>query len=327
MLALIQSYRGIAAVLVVLYHAEAAAQQYFGASWLGVFDFGRAGVQFFFVLSGYIIYYVHREDVGTGAVAPYLKKRATRVYPLYVLVTLVLAPVFFLVPSFGEPYHRDPAALLMSLALIPQGHQPHLAVAWTLVHEVIFYALFATLILNRTVGRYVLGAWLAAVIVANVMTSDIPYPLAYLLSANNLLFGLGMLTAACQLRGGWPTFLLGNAAFLATGLITQTNEGALVILSYGLASAAILSTAASLDAYFKHRAMRALGDASYAIYLTHYPAISVVCKIMSMLGIASTSIAFAISSLVAVIGGVAIHYWIEVPLLGFFRHRRRVQAA
>jgi len=61
----IEAARGVAACMVVFYHAARHIQQDTGASVLwGMSQFGHAGVDFFFVLSGFIIYWVHSKDIG-----------------------------------------------------------------------------------------------------------------------------------------------------------------------------------------------------------------------------------------------------------------------
>jgi peptidoglycan/LPS O-acetylase OafA/YrhL len=324
MLALVQGYRGLAACLVVLYHAAGAAQGYFGDSApLHAFGFGWAGVQFFFVLSGFIILHIHRDDVGTPSrVVPYLKKRAIRIYPPYVLLTLLLAPAWLLVPSFGEPYHKDVWALALSILLVPQPHYPHLGVAWTLIHEVMFYFVFAVLILHRRMGLAALGIWFAAVIVANVFFTPLGFPATYMLSVNNLLFGFGMLVAMCKRDFGWPLFIAANAGFLIVGAFADGHSNAL-ILAFGAFSAAILLCARRLDSHFSVRPWQALGDASYSIYLIHYPVISVVCKVLNSAGVRGTLAAFAIGVTAALIAGFAFHRFVEVPLLNYFRGQLR----
>src|SRR5689334_16306076 len=57
--------RGVAALLVALFHCTGMYQKYFGTT---VFDYafhgGHSGVEYFFVLSGFIIYYMHANDIG-----------------------------------------------------------------------------------------------------------------------------------------------------------------------------------------------------------------------------------------------------------------------
>ena len=60
----IEAGRGIAASLVVLYHVSRHLDQAFGAPMLvHAFQFGHSGVDFFFVISGFIILFVHYRDI------------------------------------------------------------------------------------------------------------------------------------------------------------------------------------------------------------------------------------------------------------------------
>ena len=59
MLLSIQVFRGLAALLVLLFHASLIVEKskYFDQTSIEtIFHFGDAGVDFFFVLSGFIIY-------------------------------------------------------------------------------------------------------------------------------------------------------------------------------------------------------------------------------------------------------------------------------
>src|SRR5580692_2096905 len=90
----IQLARGAAAVLVVLYHAGRglALPQYLGHVPLGgLFNFGHAGIDFFFVLSGFIIFTVHHGDIGRPSALPrYVWRRLARIYPIYWVVTAIV---------------------------------------------------------------------------------------------------------------------------------------------------------------------------------------------------------------------------------------------
>ena len=90
----VQAARGAAALLVVLYHCGRmlSLPQYVGRIPLGnVFEFGHAGVDFFFVLSGFIIMHVHRGDLGRpGRFGRYAWRRATRIVPMYWVVTAIV---------------------------------------------------------------------------------------------------------------------------------------------------------------------------------------------------------------------------------------------
>ena len=86
----IRAARGVAALLVLVFHAERAVSlpQYLGHQPLGgITGFGHAGVDFF-VLSGFIIYAVRHGDIGQpGRFARYAGRRLSRIYPPYWVVT------------------------------------------------------------------------------------------------------------------------------------------------------------------------------------------------------------------------------------------------
>jgi peptidoglycan/LPS O-acetylase OafA/YrhL len=83
------------------------------------------------------------------------------------------------------------------------------------------------------------------------------------------------------------------------------------------------------------RALTGLGDASYALYLTHYPALSAVAKAFAALGLAALAPPWALwlaMLALVVAGGVAFHRIVERRLLGLgapagqgigLRHTRR----
>ncbi len=65
----LQYGRGLAALFVCLFHYEGAMHHYAdAAAWSKYFDFifraGHSGVEFFFILSGFIIFHAHRRDFG-----------------------------------------------------------------------------------------------------------------------------------------------------------------------------------------------------------------------------------------------------------------------
>ena len=75
MLSSIQVLRGIAAVMVVMFHG------------LG-FQIGSSGVDIFFVISGFIMFHTNRNAFGlTGAAILFFKRRLLRIAPLYWLCT------------------------------------------------------------------------------------------------------------------------------------------------------------------------------------------------------------------------------------------------
>ena len=133
----IQMARGVAANLVVFSHLFFVESKYTAAGVLPAFTlYGIAGVDLFFVLSGFIMVAVAGRDIGP---IEFLWRRATRVYPTYWLISLAVLAVAIVAPAIVNSSIQVPISLWRSFLLIPDRTLPLLAVGWTLVHEMYFY--------------------------------------------------------------------------------------------------------------------------------------------------------------------------------------------
>ncbi len=343
----LQALRAFAALLVVLYHTNISIfrtarywpDQPFGPA----FNFGHAGVEFFFVLSGFIIFAAHRRDIGVEhKLAPFLWKRFRRIYPVYWVMLALVVPLYFLVPSFGSPVLREPGVLFDSVLLLHLfGHNAVvLTVSWTLFHEVLFYGVFALLVLNRTLGAVVMAAWMAGSVVSLFAGAAMPEPLAFCFSPMHLLFGMGI--GAAWSVGRRPTplpatvVLIGAALFFGAGaeeVWAGWLPGAGRGIVYGIGSTLLLLGALGLERSGRIRVPRALvflGDASYSVYLVHFVALSFLAKLamaldermpmphaLLYLGLASASVG----------AGLVFHRAVEVPLLARLGKREAASAA
>lgn len=134
----IHYFRGIASLLVILHHITGIMSLQFNYDYLnGYFNPGWSGVDFFFVLSGFIISYIHLGDFGKKTeLKPFLSKRLIRVYPVYWVVTFLYLPIFLM-------YGDNNVSIIKSLILFPQTSHPVLEVGWTLCYEMFFYFVFS----------------------------------------------------------------------------------------------------------------------------------------------------------------------------------------
>jgi exopolysaccharide production protein ExoZ len=147
---LLELGRGVAAALVVFHHAGDVLVE---PRFFGVEGFGghlrnfNVGVDFFFVLSGFIIAWVHWRDIGDpDRLGRYVVRRFARIYPPYWCILFPLIVLYQIFPGTGAPSQHDIATALLSIPLLPDINPPVLGVAWTLVHEVFFYALYGVVI-------------------------------------------------------------------------------------------------------------------------------------------------------------------------------------
>ena len=331
----LQAGRAIAALLVILYHNGAyifALDKYWGHDPSGhLFNFAHAGVEFFFVLSGFIILHIHWRDIDQPArLGNYAKKRFLRIYQLFWLVLAVIIPIYFIVPSFGHPFHREFSTILSSVTLIflSNNDRTELAVAWTLYHEVLFYAFFALLIINRRIGSIALGLWFITSVYALTLAEPLPAPFAYLTSPLHLLFGMGMF--ACWLlhrrRIVAPSVLAstGIILFIAVGLeedyVKYCSED-IRNICFGFASTLALIGLVALEQQNRLKVpalLTLIGNASYVIYLTHFTVLSLLAKIFIHVGAREMLpiwLCYLLLPALTIAFGILIHLAIEQPLL------------
>jgi peptidoglycan/LPS O-acetylase OafA/YrhL len=338
----VEAARGGAALLVVLYHATIILSlpkylAYFPMA--GFFGFGHAGVDFFFVLSGFIIAWVHWDDIGNTRSLPiYAWRRFARIYPTYwVACALVLA-------AFAAGAGTMPPAgqIASNLALVPYGAgiEPFITVAWSLQHEVLFYSIFAILIGWPLIGAGVLGVWLVGILMVVAGLMEPTFPLGFVLHPNNLEFFFGMIAmqAASRIQVPWPGVLaaLGGIAFLGTGVLENVFDplGSVHYVAwrfpYGLSAAAVLVGLARCEmtqGLSVPPALVFIGSASYAIYLVHQSLMSALTKAIMWSGMGSILAGDAIWLLLVVVStafGIVFFLLVDRPLGQLLRSRRRV---
>jgi exopolysaccharide production protein ExoZ len=329
----LQVYRGLAALMVVLYHiTDLSAARYNYRVLNGAFRFGYTGVDFFFVLSGFIIAYTNRSDIGErAALGPYFRKRFVRVYPLYWLIagTKLALIGANLIP--GGPHEREPATILASLLLLPQSHPPVIGVAWTLIYEVLFYLIFAAIIRwGWTCAVSLVAVWLMLIGINAAGLLDLDSPILQVLSnERNLEFLLGVTGTVVVLRyrlSAPYVWVLAGAGLYAIAA-WSVNSGYFVssyTLWFGVPSLLLVIGGASLDLAGGRWPswLVFVGGASYSIYLMHTMFIDgfllVVLRLIPF-GVVVSVAAVAC----AVIGGCLIHVAVERPLLALLKPRWR----
>lgn len=337
----LQVFRGFAAFAVVLYHIGFIAKLRVGDGFANdAFSQGYLGVDFFFVLSGFIIFSAHANDLGRPESCPrYVARRFIRVYPLLLLLT---ALKFISMLAFGKwvanPAKFDANVIIGSVLLLPlpagQGHI--LDVAWTLCHETLFYSVFALGILyGRLFLYWILSAWAAAIILSSLcFWHSLGYLPQFLLQPHNCQFMCGCLAGAVieKRRFTKAVSLTLIALSIIVGyvnLIKFTGGSHWSVLgsniSWGVAFGMLVLGAANAEFLgavpTSPRIFVKLGDASYSIYLSH-PAILTPLIILSGKFFRSNFAVFQLSLsgfvLVAVTVGITVYQLIEKPLLRSF---------
>ncbi len=127
--------RGLAAVLVVLFHAQVVVGQNPVDGIMGrILSNGALGVDIFFVLSGFIITLVHQADLGRpDRCARYLWRRFSRIYPAVFIMSALALATYLTGAHASETQKLNAWSVVASFVLLPQANIPLVNVTWTLV--------------------------------------------------------------------------------------------------------------------------------------------------------------------------------------------------
>lgn len=342
--------RGIAALLVVLFHAAAIWRELSGGmGYFGPWDRGWAGVDLFFVISGFVMVWVAGDrPAGWRTAAQFLFDRATRIYPLWWVFCTMMALYFLF--AYGQPASPTVtaevgawAAFAQSLSLWPTGQFPVLQVGWTLTFELAFYAVFAVLLLLPRPWRpYGLGLWAVLLLTSWAVSAPragLPSsPLALLLNPLCLEFLMGVAAATIVRRWalpGWGALWLavvGTAAFLSAMVLEPAYDPDALdrfrTLRFGIPSALILLGLVGLERASRMRsplALNALGDASYTLYLSHVLVILVLKRACEAAGLLTEPSALSmagfmgLAALASIAAALILYRVLERPLLRISR--------
>jgi exopolysaccharide production protein ExoZ len=246
--------------------------------------------------------------------------RIFRIVPLYWTLTLVVFAIAFFIPAAVQATQADPVQLLKSLLFIPfvksngQVH-PTLFVGWTLNYEMFFYALFAIGLLWGERGALLVVSAMVGIVALDPFTSS---PIADFYTDPILLeFAAGMMIGLAfpRLAPWHPRILiaLGFALILLAPFCWPSIHRA---VAFGVPGVLIVSGALMLEkAGTTVKGLRLLGDASYAIYLTHVFVTGVAMKLAPLVDNEAGLALLAIGALAgAAIFGILVHLWVEKPL-------------
>ncbi|MFB9236912.1 acyltransferase family protein [Plantactinospora siamensis] len=307
-----------------------------------VFTLGLSGVQFFFILSGFVLVWSARPGERWRT---FWRRRFAKIYPNHVVMWAVVL-------LFGLYLGRahDPWVALTNLLLL-QTWTPRLGwfysintVSWSLSCELFFYLclpLALPLVRRARVGV------LYGVVVAVPLLILALWPAQHLLPAadrwwftqvfppvRSLEFWLGVAAGELMARGRWR----GPGLWPATGVFLATWVGCATLVPAQLwttllAVAYILVIAAAADADvrgarspWRSRPMRWLGEVSFAYYLVH---VFVVTTVLGQLGRPRgfpgwwgplAAVGFLLLNLAL---AALLHRFVETPMMRLLGPRRR----
>jgi peptidoglycan/LPS O-acetylase OafA/YrhL len=345
------SVRGFAALYVVLFHCQGLVAGFNLTPWTNLVEKGYLAVDFFFVLSGFIIAYVYAAefDAGSGDYRRFLWLRLARVYPVH----LVMLAVVFGLWGFGDSllFTNTPRTLASNALLVHSwGISRKLSFnfpSWSVSAEWFAYLAFPLLLsLSKPVARrpaLAVACAIASIVVLGICASQLLPPgiviggrtlelnamparpfdmastFALLRVTLEFLAGLFLFRAFGELgragRVGWVTIVTAGLLLLT---LHSTRLPPIVQDTLAVSEAAILILCLALGGgaggLLDSRAALFLGEASYSIYMVHGLVVLAYMQLIEQHAVpAEASLA---AGLLTAAAGVAI-----VITLGILMHR------
>ncbi|WP_210485315.1 acyltransferase family protein [Microvirga antarctica] len=280
----IQALRGLAVVLVVLYHAQ-----------IGGLESGFLGVDVFFVISGYLITRIVRDDIQNGkfTFGNFYFRRAKRILPsayLTIFVTVLASQYFltkteyqqFVLQVFGSVAYVANVVLWRQTDYFGTGaiFKPLLHM-WSLSIEEQYYLLLPAALVFVPRRLWSWGAWLVLFVSLALCLVMVPWKPSlafYLLPTRAWELAIGSVgaLALAHMKPARPfTWLLGPALMLLLVVpalpLIDGHPGGSAILVCVATLVVILCRSEALNANIAVRGLAKIGDFSYSLYLVHWP--------------------------------------------------------
>lgn len=335
----LQALRGIAIFFVVLLHLTAIERK-FGPgvtilpNWL---SHGSPGIDLFFAISGFMMVTISRGHFRSRANAiNFGFARFIRIYPLYWLYTAMALVAYLINPMLVNTAQSNQADFVASFLLLPSDLIPLINVAWTLVHQVYFYLVFTVFILliEERYLPFALAGWASVIGVGQV----------YCLGFANCNPALNLIThphtlefiAGCAIailsqhrinQLGRTTLLAGLVLWIVTMIAINALEPGLVVsgwqrvLRFAPPALLTLYGMVALEATTPITAppiLLQIGDASYSIFLSHVPLLSLLSRIWALVVTPDPLnhfIALTIMLVTVIAFGLFSYRYIEKPLI------------
>jgi len=357
--------RAVAALMVLLLHTEQNVPAGLAAT-VPFLDHGHLGVDFFFVLSGFIISHVYLSALARPdwqAIRVFLWHRLIRLYPVHVTILAGLVAMVGLASSaglsFNVPEAWRPGDLWAHLTLLHAWGVTATATwnapSWSISAEwfayLLFPALAPALLLLRRPTAAAIAATAALASMAGIfaaagweINSWTGAP-ALVRVSGEFICGAALFRLTVLLRGSTSAFavakplglrhpgdLLAMAAF--AGYLVGASTGVIDEALVGLLALTILGVANSegpMARFLGSRPVAWLGEISYSVYMVHFPLLIVLRRVLEAAGYAAWSrpahlAAFALAIALVIAAAAILFYVVEHPARRRFRDRFGVLA-
>ncbi|MDO6461461.1 acyltransferase [Granulosicoccaceae sp. 1_MG-2023] len=322
----LDALRGVAALMVVFFHYTSRfAEVYPHQPQSGLrFDIGEFGVDFFFILSGFVIFLSLQR---CSSVWEFARLRFWRLFPVYWAAVLFSAAMIWLLDAPGQAEGLDVPVVVLNLAMVHQFfYVPNVdGVYWTLAYEFAFYVWAACLyfIVPKRFTEWLLVAYVALAagltLFARQRGVEVPYRLTMALMLDYAqLFSAGIVLY--HVRSAGLTWTRG-AMLVFFVLVEGYMHGLSAMIVTTLVVLMILEVLRGRLRWLNTPVMLFFGAISYSLYLVHQ---SFGHSLMFHLG--NAGVPAPLAALLALVLSIAVAacltYLIERPVLRRVRRGR-----
>ena len=302
---ILDALRGIAAIMVVMFHILETFTN--GDHSKQIINHGYLAVDFFFVLSGFVIGYAYDDRWGKMSLGGFFKRRLIRLHPMIIIGMLIGAITFYFQGSYffpaiaSTPYWKLLLVLIIGFTLLPvpssldirgwQEMHPLNGPAWSLFFEYIaniLYALFIRKFSNTLLAILVFIAGAALIHLAVTSpTGDVIggwsiEPHQFRIGLTRLLYpffaGL-LLSRICKPNQIKNAFLWSSLILIAMLSIPRIGGSQLWIngiydsltIVFIFPLIVFIGASGNITGKFSSKFSKFLGDISYPLYIIHYP--------------------------------------------------------
>jgi len=345
----IQAMRGIAAVLVMLFHYRLNFNFSFYPFGNDILISGAVGVPLFFIISGFIMGYTQKND-GPSASLKFVINRLCRIVPLYYFCTILWVIMLNINMDDASSFNSS-VNLLKSFLFIPLSSETPpgfgyatLFVGWSLNYEVFFYLLFAmSLLLGRYKWAFFFTATFSLLVLApgvvDSPTLDAEHAYGFAnsyvaMATNPLIWNFAAGVAIALIIGKvnfdftvpyikWISWL--SIVLFSWQYMSGFNAG-VSINKWGIFSCLLLFSMALREKLFGFNAPRFLvflGEISFSIYLMHPIVKEMVYAVLRNAGEQYTSgFVFGITCVsITILLSAATHRFIELKVSNAIKYR------
>ena len=285
---LLDGLRGVAALLVVVYHIFEGYAFAGGKGVIDTINHGLLAVDFFFILSGFVISYAYDDRWGKMTIGDFFKRRLIRLHPMIIIGTII-GVVAFLIGGRHQwsgavtPYSWVMVAMLLTMFLIPAvpgaGYEvrgngemyPLNGSMWSLFFEYISNILYALIFTHDMAGYGMMGVgWTMDTINfwSGLVRMMFPFTVGMLLART---FKPRKIKGAFWLCSAILIFLFTRPFISAQSSINLNCLYEVICVAFILPAVVWLGACGSAEAKITKRISNFLGEISYPLYLVQYP--------------------------------------------------------